>query len=150
MNRLARLLLPSPLRYSSLFTIASSPPHPLPPPCHPHPSPPASRARAFAPGGARSFASGGMFESLTSSMGQTLQKLMGRKTVTAEEVEQALLAVNDALVDADVAQVTRHTRTPNPSCSPSSPPTPLLPPPAACHRLLYRARAAQGGGPAAC
>jgi len=128
MNRLTRLVLPSPLRHSSLVAIASTPSPPLPPPRHAHAPPPASHVRAFAPAGARSFASGGMFESLTSSMGQTLKKLMGRKTVTAEEVEQALLAVNDALVDADVAQVTRHTHTPTPPAVPRHTPPPSFPP----------------------
>lgn len=53
----------------------------------------------------RAFASGGMFESLTSSMGATFKKLLGRKTLTREEVDIALASVHDALVDADVAQV---------------------------------------------
>jgi signal recognition particle GTPase len=46
-----------------------------------------------------------MFESLTSSMGATFKKLLGRKTLTREEVDAALASVHDALVDADVAQV---------------------------------------------
>ena len=111
MNRLflrQALTLQLPLRHSSLFAIPS-----------PHVAPPHRRAQPCA-GRARAFASGGMFESLTSSMGATLKQLMGRKTLTKEEVEAALASVNDALVDADVAQVTRHP------LPPSSPPT-LIP-----------------------
>jgi hypothetical protein len=54
---------------------------------------------------ARCFASGGMFESLSSSMGAAVKKLLGRKTLTKQEVDAALKSVSEALVDADVAQV---------------------------------------------
>jgi hypothetical protein len=60
---------------------------------------------------ARCFGSGGMFDSLTASMGQTFKKLMGRKMLSKEEVDAALASVNDALVDADVAQVRPARRT---------------------------------------
>ena len=53
----------------------------------------------------RAVSSGGMFESLTGSMGAAFKKLLGRKTLTREEVDVALASVHDALVDADVAQV---------------------------------------------
>ena len=53
----------------------------------------------------RAFASGGMFESLTSSMGATFKKLLGRKTVTREEVDVALASVHDALVDAAGSEI---------------------------------------------
>jgi hypothetical protein len=65
----------------------------------------ALRPAASAARHVRAFASGGMFESLTSSMGATFKKLLGRKTLTREEVDAALASVHDALVDADVAQV---------------------------------------------
>ena len=65
----------------------------------------ALRPAAAAARDVRAFASGGMFESLTSSMGATFKKLLGRKTLTREEVDVALASVHDALVDADVAQV---------------------------------------------
>jgi signal recognition particle GTPase len=51
-----------------------------------------------------------MFDTLTSSVGATFKKLLGRKTLTKEEVDVALASVNDALVDADVAQVTKRIR----------------------------------------
>jgi hypothetical protein len=54
---------------------------------------------------ARCFASGGMFDSLSSSMSTALKKLLGRKTLTKQEVDVALKSVSEALVDADVAQV---------------------------------------------
>lgn len=54
---------------------------------------------------ARCLSSGGLFDSLTSSMNATFKKLLGRKTLSRQEVDAALASVQDALVDADVAQV---------------------------------------------
>jgi len=72
---------------------------------HPRALRPAPVSAAACSRHVRAFASGGMFESLTSSMGATFKKLLGRKTLTREEVDSALASVHDALVDADVAQV---------------------------------------------
>jgi signal recognition particle GTPase len=38
-------------------------------------------------------------------MNATFKKLLGRKTLSRQEVDAALTSVQDALVDADVAQV---------------------------------------------
>jgi signal recognition particle GTPase len=38
-------------------------------------------------------------------MNATFKKLLGRKTLSRQEVDAALASVQDALVDADVAQV---------------------------------------------
>jgi signal recognition particle subunit SRP54 len=66
-----------------------------------------------------------MFDSLTSSMGATFKKLLGRKTLTKEEVDAALAAVNDALADADVAQVTAARAAPLLALS-QQPPQPVI------------------------
>ncbi len=86
---------------------------------------------------ARCFASGGMFDSLASSMGATFKRLLGRKTLTKEEVDAALASVNDALVDADVAQVNATRAVPRNTRSHDS---------SDGHQLLHSARANPGRG----
>jgi signal recognition particle GTPase len=67
-------------------------------------------------------------------MGATFKKLLGRKLLTREEVDLALKSVSDALVDADVAQVSSPTR-------PRARHQQLTAAAAARHQLVHGARA---------